>query len=597
MATGAVKILTTGDTTGAGLDQVVDDLNTVFATGRLRIFDIIRDSGKKDNITGGNIVVRVLYEEILPPPPAPVASGNFYRAVGFQGSHDEVQAAYEVFFPNGTPLKPYKIVDLTDLENSAATPLRLLVVYTDGLADNPLHGHLPEHLLMVRAEEDILPGQPGSVTYLRPDGTGAGSGVALNVHPTVTAEVGVSHYAVMDPNSNLVYLLPSCCGNIIPPPPDPMFAGPGNNQALGIALYTLDGVVVEEGTGNPDPILVAKEEYPNIRLFSIPVNNYGASVLQESTDRGLSWNNSIFTQPDVSSYAGGATLATYGQPPQLFITSRQIYNYDPNVNGSIIWFEDFGSLQDFPALTVAGLPYPTPWDWSLNACYRLYNGDVMIFGWEATHAYPIVLLADKYMNLIPAITRVTTLEAYNPGYFFRAAFSYDALGNGYGVAVGRDALGSPLVMVMGVSNPQSWAPADITSAMANLALALPGPYTTRHVETDGNGVWLVGVFCVNGGSGAYGFIRSDDNGTTWTFVGNIPLGTGIANFGDNFDPEVTLAYRKGLSNTWIMTFGVLGRSFYSTDNGGTWVGHEDTNPESFAQVIAVQQLPHNELEI
>lgn len=215
MATGTVSMYTSSPAIGASIDSIVDNLNSFFSSKRIRIFDTIKNVGKASQVEGDTPVIRFMYE-LIADEPTDSNAGSVYQAKGFGGSVEDVQDAYEAFFSTNDTYKPYKLIDITDIEGGDSESVRLIVIYSD-MDDNPYGGHLPNNIFLVIANESISAGAEGSISYVNSDGDviEAITNTATNADDTTAVAENEITYAVMDPNSNKVLILPSCCGGVV----------------------------------------------------------------------------------------------------------------------------------------------------------------------------------------------------------------------------------------------------------------------------------------------------------------------------------------------------------------------------------------------
>jgi hypothetical protein len=189
---------------------VVAALNAALAGQRSVIMQSIRNAVKASQRTANTPVVRLLQEVVNTLPTSNLA-GRIYQAVGFAGPQDDVQTAYEAYFAANPTHMPYRAIDLTDLTAETTAQTQLVVIYFD-LATSPNWAHDADNVLLIKSDGGIVAGDTGTISYIDND-TGAvlGTGVGRNVHPTQVSTLNEVCYGVMDPNSNEVLFLPSCC--------------------------------------------------------------------------------------------------------------------------------------------------------------------------------------------------------------------------------------------------------------------------------------------------------------------------------------------------------------------------------------------------
>lgn len=210
MATGTINLLKTGDNIGAVLDAVVSSFNTTFSGQRLRLFDYIREATPASNRGGDTLVSRMLYE-VMGAASASNLAGYLLTAVGFEGQIDDVKSEYEAYFVTNTTMKPYRIIDLTDLEEESTEVVRLLVFVVD-TDDNPLGGLNDQRLFLVASQGVIAAGATGVVNILDAAGNVIDTADATNISTTQASAANEPCYATVDIGSNEIVFLPTCCG-------------------------------------------------------------------------------------------------------------------------------------------------------------------------------------------------------------------------------------------------------------------------------------------------------------------------------------------------------------------------------------------------
>jgi hypothetical protein len=208
MSIGTVGMHTVSQANSRTLQGVVSDLSAFLLNKRVRMISPVADTGKVDPVTGYLMRVRLMYELVATEPVASQA-GNEFSVVGFEGSGQDVQDAYETFFAVATRL-PRMLLDLSQLHSISDTIRRLVVFYLD-TTKNPLGAHQSHNAFIVRPTGAILPGATGAVSYIDGAGNVAGTGEATNASATDTATANRNALAIMDWNSNTVLLLPAGC--------------------------------------------------------------------------------------------------------------------------------------------------------------------------------------------------------------------------------------------------------------------------------------------------------------------------------------------------------------------------------------------------